>query len=342
MAMPRVEAVVVHYNNWPETRDCLAALERVRYPALSVVVCENGSTDGSRAQLDAWHATRPTSGPPLHARVVHLPTNQGYTGGCNAGIHAALHPPLHPAPDYLWLVNNDAQPEPDALAALVHLAATDPRLGIVGSLLVHRASGRVEALGGGRLVPWLGETPHARAGHDVRATRALHHDAVSQHAAHADRLDFICGASMLVRTAMIHDVGDLDERLFLYADDLEWCLRAIRRGWRIAAAPASVVLHGSGATAKRTPAVADFYHVRNRLLVIRRDRPAHLATAAAYHLVRCVLSKLLRGRWRRAARCWQGLLAGLTEPPLTTTGLSSPSPTPPPAAHATPHAPPRP
>jgi len=291
---PKVYIVVVHYHNWRDTVECLESLRGLAYDNFRVLVADNGSSDESRERLAAWASA---GGPAVE--ILHPGENLGFAGANNLALRHARQ-----AGDgaYAWLLNSDTAAEPDALDALVDQAETDARVAFVGSkLLRYDRPNVLELLGGGRWSRWTGLTHHAMAGQiDFSAP------------APAD-LDFVCGASLLVRLAALDPVGPMDEGYFLYGEDLDWCLRARAAGWKLAVAPASRVRHKGGGAVGARSCVQDYYSVRAALLTVRRFFPWALPTAAACAAARSLLPKLLRCQGRRllaAARGWRDGLLG--------------------------------
>lgn len=215
---PPVTCVVLNWNSWQETLACLASLRDIEYGNATVLVVDNGSTNDSVERIRQAH-------PALE--LICTGRNLGYGGGVNAGIRLALER----GAEFVWLLNNDAKPLPNALSALVGKALEQPDLGAVGSVLMYTGSQtKVQAWGGGRVNCWLGRTSHARSGREDRW------------------FDYLTGASLLLRSAALKKVGLFDEGFFLYWEDTDLSFRLRRQGWRLGVAAGSVVLHKEGAS----------------------------------------------------------------------------------------------
>jgi GT2 family glycosyltransferase len=120
-APPRVTCILLNWNGWGDTLDCLAALKESSYPHLDVMVVDNGSTDESVARIRA-------ANPGL--TLLETGLNLGFAAGNNVGVRHALKN----GADYVWLLNNDTRPAPHALSALIDKVQTDRRIGAVGSV----------------------------------------------------------------------------------------------------------------------------------------------------------------------------------------------------------------
>jgi GT2 family glycosyltransferase len=235
-------AVVVSWNGRDDTLDALDSLR-----GIETVVVDNGSVDGS---ADAIAERFPD------VELVRAGVNLGFAGGNNAGIRRALD---HGA-DWVLLVNNDATVEPGIVEALAAAAALRPDAGVLACKVLFADSDRLWYAGAG-FNPYLGRSRHERFGKPdepgalrdtVRAT----------------------GAGMAVSRAAIDAAGLLDEEFFLYAEDLEWCLRIQAAGFAVLYVPEARVRHrvtaASGGAGSPT---ASYYEARNVLAVVERYRP---------------------------------------------------------------------
>ena len=238
----RVVAVVVSWNG---REDTLAALESLR--GIDVVVVDNGSVDGS---ADAIAERFP------EVELIRAGVNLGFAGGNNAGIRRALDL----GADWVLLVNNDATVEPGIVEALAAAAEARPDAGVLACKVLFADSDRLWYAGAG-FNPYLGRSRHERFGKpDEPGTL--------RDTARAT------GAGMAVSRAAIEAAGLLDEEFFLYAEDLEWCLRIQAAGFAVVYVPEARVRHrvsaSSGGAGSPT---ASYYEARNVLAVVERYRP---------------------------------------------------------------------
>lgn len=234
--------LILNFRTTDLTIDCLRSLEDevTGTRGFRVAVIENASGGDAYARIaralaehgwDAW------------ATVEDSPVNLGFTGGNNRLIRQALA--SADPPEYFLLLNNDTRVEPRALGALVEHMDAHPRAGIAGSLLLS-AEGEVQAspFRFGGLATELNRG--ARLG---LLTRLLRNRAVVMPTPAAPRaVDWVSGASMIVRRTMLDEVGLLDEGLFTYFDDVDLCLRARKAGWETWFVPESRVVHLEGAS----------------------------------------------------------------------------------------------
>ena len=324
---PLVYVVLVNWNGWRDTVECLESLLRSDYANYRVVVCDNGSGDGSLEKIKAWAdgellpetgagelagLTAPPIVKPLRYRecsrleaeqggeggdlpltLVRIGENLGFAGGNNVGIRCALS---RDDCSLVWLLNNDTLVTRQALAALVRRMAEKPDAGICGSkLLYYGEPGLVQGLGGASYNKWLGTNRHL----GYLEPRDLPH---SQEEVEAG-MDYVIGASMLVSRSFLLEVGPMCEEYFLYFEELDWIYRA-RQRFALAYAAESVVYHKEGSSAGTTGAPekkskkVDFFVIRSKLLFTRKFLP--LALPTVYLGLLCTLvNRIRRRQWDR-------------------------------------------
>lgn len=260
---PLVSVIVVNWNGLAYLQDCLASLRAQSYPALEVIVVDNGSTDGSVEYLRAEH----TAG----IRLVESATNTGFTGGNNLGIRAAKGA-------YVALLNNDAAAEPRWVEALVAAAEADPRVGMCASkIYVWDRPGILDCAG--LLV----------SGDGIGRGRARLEPDREEFRQEEDALvPSACAA--LYRRSMLDEIGLFDDEFFAYCEDTDLGLRGVIAGWRCRYVPEAAVRHRySGSSAPHSPFKA-FQVERNRIWVVLKCFPVSLAAVSpAYTLARYAL-----------------------------------------------------
>jgi GT2 family glycosyltransferase len=286
---PKVSVVVVNWNGWQHTIRCLQSLATMDCPGYSVTVVDNGSQDGSAGHIRAaFPATN----------VIETGANLGFAGGANAGIRAALDR----GAAYVWLLNNDVETEPDTLSRLVRAAGAHERTGIVGPSVLRARDGDASM------------EPAAFVWHGELRTPAVCPGTSGDEAFHL--VDDLAGSSMLISSALLREIGSLNERFFHYWEDVEFCARARKAGWLVGHACAARIRHVVGASVRTDSAQGQYYIVRNWLLFARWSGRGGLLT-----MLRCaprmtlgrVLGHrwLLRGRWRLSLASALGALDGV-------------------------------
>jgi hypothetical protein len=344
---PAVAIVIVNWNGWADTIECLESVLRSDYPDFRVIVCDNGSRDGSWQHLEAWaggtldvavaprHRLRALSFPPVPKPVAHRSydrreaestsdawrgaerlvliqtgANLGFAAGANVGVRHAL---AHRDVRYVWLLNNDTVVSPSALTHLVTRMQARPDAGMCGSTVrYYHTPDTIQALGGATYNKWLGATWHIGEGRPAGV-------ATNGHGVEHE-LSYILGASMLVSRSFLEDVGLMAEDYFLFFEELDWAIRGADR-YTLAWAPESVVYHkegvGTGASSdsRRRSAKTEYYHVMNRLKLTRRFYRRALPTVYAGVVVSLV-KRLAEGQWDKA-KVIAKLALGLRHPPTS-------------------------
>jgi GT2 family glycosyltransferase len=290
-----VVALVLNWNGFEDTVECIESILRSDLAPGHVVVLDNGSIDGSTQRLEAWAAAQTLDyvsfASPAEARASDPPSEQlvfiecgrnlGYAGGNNIGIRYAIE--LTGA-EFIWILNNDVVVDHRALRRAVDLAQSDPDIGIVGAkLLRYDEPETIQALGGGYIVPVFC--------HDTQLGSGRHSETAGDKPI---RVDHLIGASLLVRVAAVRDVGLIDESYFLYREETDWCIRMVRRGWKLFCSPNSLVWHKQARSIGFKSPLHDYYAVRNVLHLVRKFYPASLPTAFAYFACRSIAPKLAR------------------------------------------------
>lgn len=259
----RLWIVIVNYRTADLAIDCLHSL----VPQVGdldggrVVIADNASGDGSVEKIEAAIAVAQWS---AWASVLPLARNGGFAYGNNAGIREALSAGAH----CVMLLNPDTIVRNGAIRALVDFMDRHPRAGIAGSLL-ENADGGVDCSAHRIHSPLSELDSGARLG---LLSRLLHHLVVSDRPrSEAHQCDWVSGASLIMRRAVLEDIGPMDERYFLYFEEVDFCCRAKRIGWEVWYVPQSRVMHLEGAAtgiraaAKRRPKY--WYDSRRRFFV---------------------------------------------------------------------------
>ncbi|HKR28989.1 MAG TPA: glycosyltransferase family 2 protein [Terriglobales bacterium] len=334
---PMIAIIVVTWNGWTETIECLESLLRLNYSRFRVFVCDNGSNDleyiGRWANGDLpagcnnprlQHLTIPPVAKPvphlslaagetidLSQRVerlllVQTGANLYYAGGNNVGLRLALS---EPEMEFAWLLNNDTVVDANALTHLVRRMEQKPEAGICGStLLYYDAPEVVQAMGGSTYNAWLARIGQIGTGSSRRDL--LPPEKVES------QMRYVAGASMFLRRELLEKVGLLDERYRVYFEEIDLATR-VRNKYPLAYAPESIVFHKEGAAlgtstlrSRRPSARAQQYSCRNRILFTRIHFPARLAPVLLATLA-SVFARLLTGRMEEFRASLRGLKSGL-------------------------------
>jgi GT2 family glycosyltransferase len=276
MAQPTVSIIVLNYNSRDDTLACLRSLEHLTYLYVEVIVVDNGSTDGT---VEAVREQFPD--------VTLMPTgaNLGFTGGNNVAIRYALNK----GADYIMLLNNDTIVAPDMIDRMLNALERDPSLGVVGPLIYYYDQPEVVWSAGGSIDWQRGMTRMAGIGEEDKG----------QFGENARAVDFVSGCALLARRAVWERVGLLDDQFFMYYEEIEWCVRVNRAGFKIAHVPTAMIWHKISIEARAASPHTFYYMTRNRLLFLGRTGAglrAQLVTLIEY--AHTFTSWTLRPKWR--------------------------------------------
>ncbi len=283
--VPKIIAIVLNWNLPDVTCVCVENLVACDYPNLLVIVVDNGSTDDSVSTIRSRFPG---------VEMVALPVNRGYAAGNNAGIVRALDA----GADWILLVNNDATLAPDAVSQM--LAAGGPKIGLIMPRIDEKLSGRLWRAGS--RVHGLYPLPRRLAERDFVDGTPL-------------EIDFAVGCVLMIRRDVFEGVGFLDERYFMYYEDLDFSSRVRAAGYRIMVAPKARAWHTVGASLQRNSPRRTYLLTRFRTVWCRSQAldVAGIAWWAALTLasLRTLIDAETHGDLNRAAAVIRGLRDGL-------------------------------
>jgi N-acetylglucosaminyl-diphospho-decaprenol L-rhamnosyltransferase len=238
----RILVVVLNYRTADLTIACLRSIAPhvPLLPNMHVVVTDNASGDGSVEKLD-----RVIKGENMSrwAELMPLPRNGGYAYGNNAGVRPALASAA--PPDFVLLLNPDTVLRPNAIQSLVRFMREHPDCGIAGSRL-EDPDGTPQTSAFNFPNAWAELDRGLQLG---LVARLLENKLVRRPIPdHACSVDWVAGASMLVRRAVFEHIGLIDEAYFLYFEEVDFLLRAKRAGFETYYVPDSRVVHHVGAS----------------------------------------------------------------------------------------------
>lgn len=236
-------AVIVNYRSPEMTGEALAALlrELEGVPDARVEVVDNDSGDGSyetlREAIDKLGL-----GPRVRL------TRTTHNGGFGYGNNFAIRPALEAAdtPEYVYLLNSDAFPDPGSIRGLLAFADAHPEVGIVGSY-IHGPDGEPHETA--FRFPSVASELESGARLGILSRLLARHVVALEIPTRPTQVDWLAGASMLIRSSVLRRVGLFDETFFLYFEETDLCRRVQSAGWTTWYVPESKVTHiGSAST----------------------------------------------------------------------------------------------
>ncbi|WP_048160727.1 glycosyltransferase family 2 protein [Thermococcus sibiricus] len=268
---PRVSIIILNWNGWRDTIECLESVYRITYPNYDVVVVDNGSQDDSVQKIKEYaegkvrvnskffeyntenkpikvfevsedDAREGRFNRPLYEKydvdrrmiLIKNKDNYGFAGGNNIGIKFALSV-LNP--EYILLLNNDTVVDPKFLDELVKVAESDEKIGIVGpKIYYYDYKGRSDVIwfDGGRIHWWW--------------LWAYSSSKDSERDTHPRNVEWITGAALMMNTKYFKT---LNSKYFFGNEDVELGIKANRKGLRVICVPSSKVWHKVGVSRKK-------------------------------------------------------------------------------------------
>lgn len=298
MVSGRVAIVILNWNGWLDTIECLESLYQMTYPTFDVIVVDNGSTDESVLKLKEYCAgslkvesrylNYSGSNKPIRMEeviyssgefiavqcpndkslisdrqtliIVKNNNNDGFARGCNIGIDYAV---VGLRPEFILLLNNDTVVLPTLLEGLVNALASCRELAAVSPrVLYYDFNGQENVINstGARVVRWLGTTRNFCVG---RASERCRQDEIAP-------VEIISGACMLVKVSVLNEVGLLDPEYFLGWEETDWCVRASRYNYKVAVVTGVPIWHKEAASTKKIKAYWWYYWMQNRIVFMAK------------------------------------------------------------------------
>jgi GT2 family glycosyltransferase len=288
---PHVSVIILNWNGWADTIECLESLYQINYPNYNVVLVDNDSHDNSIQMIkqycdgglnkdnksfkyhdkykyikiiehneDEIHNLKPKQDPTINGHennVLNLIKNQsnhGFAEGNNIGIRYALKVYN---PDYLLLLNNDTIVDPDFMLEMVRTGEEHGDVGFIGAkTFFYNKENILQAAGGG----------------DVDFKHGVVNEIASnqQDNGEYDRymeMDYVGGACLLCKREVVEQIGVLNTSFFMYWEDVNWCLTGKEYGYKSAYAYKSIIWHKYGTSSQSHFKI--YYLNRNRIYVIK-------------------------------------------------------------------------
>ena len=288
---PYVCIIILNWNNWHDTLECLKSVFNIDYQEYQVVIVDNGSEDNSISMIKKFcHDHKTSDKKPIElleleegdlklfsSKKSNLKTyysdeqliliknsrNYGFTKGNNIAIEFVFQ---NFTADYILLLNNDTIVDNQFLNELIRVGESDKNIGFIGpKIYFYEYAGKqyskIIQYAGGKQNLWTFEPSPIGYGEIDRGQYEKNR-----------KVDFISGACLLAKTPMIREIGLLDEDFFSYREENDWCMRANERGWSTFFAFKSIIWHKSQGSTKNKnfKPILLYYMTRNRFLFMKK------------------------------------------------------------------------
>jgi len=224
---PHIAIILIDYNSKNITEKCIESLKHLDYENFDIIIVDNSSKiefSDSFIKKQQLHYIKNSQ-------------NLGFAKACNIGIkYAQSELPS----DYFWILNNDTTVARDSLKNMVNRSTTQ-NYAITGSKIIDPQTTKIQCLAGGYLNKLIGKSNFIKKDSELQ------------------KLEYICGASMLIAKNTITKVGYFDEDFFLYYEDNEFCRRALEHGLTIGYCEEAEIFHIESSTTGKIPRTKIFY-----------------------------------------------------------------------------------
>jgi hypothetical protein len=301
MSHPKVSIIIPNWNGLEDTSECIESLKKVTYPNYEVIVVDNASEGNDVQALSERFGD--------YIQMVRNDRNYGCGEGYNSGIRYALK---NSQPEYFLLLNNDVVVAPAFLSELVKVAESDAHIGIVGpKIYYYDYNGRKDVIWSvGGKTRWWSPIMHRQIGKnddDLPKYQTVR------------SMNWVSGTVLMLKSKLIEKVGLLNPWYFFSHEDIEYCLKARRLGFKVIYVPSAKVWHKVGASAKKAhityfspsayyylikqnfPLVVYIYHLLLSPIVLSIWASLHLVRYRDIRALRWFLTDLIRfvSQWRR-------------------------------------------
>ena len=274
MKEPLVWILILNYNKWQDTIECIASLRENNYNNYEILIVENGSTNDSFNIL---------SEKLNDVEIVRIKENAGYTGGINYGLEVLLKRKS----DYVLLLNNDTLVGKDFLLLLVESMERNKNAAAACSTILTNHNRKEIWYASGKVIKWRGLAVHTDKGKtfDINKYPSI------------VKTEFITGCLMLLRTEYLPRIGLENDKIFLNLDDIEYSIRIRKKGYDLLYVPASIIYHK--VLGEKENPYKVYYTVRNRLLLIRIAFSGFYKIIAYLYFLSIIFFKLIIWRFTK-------------------------------------------
>jgi len=275
--MALISVITVNYKQLGVTLDFLKSIKsHAADLPIEVIVVDNASTVDCGPDLKS-----------VLPDVIYIRSeeNLGFAGGNNLGIKQATG-------DYLFLLNNDTEITAQLFGKLMHELEIHPEVGLISPLLLYFEDKQcIQYAGYSKMNYFTGRN----------SARGVMERDIGQYDAVSEEIGYCHGAAMMCRRRDMEQVGLMDERYFLYYEELDWCEKFKRAGFKTWFCGGAKVYHKESISVGKESALKCYFMARNRMLFIRKNTSAFTSLCFGFFFVlvastKQALTYLVKGR----------------------------------------------
>lgn len=257
---PKVSIIIVNYNGYEDTIECLQSLRHINYSNYEIIVVDNASTDDSAERLK---------------EIIHNHNNEillisTINGGFSAGNNIGMKYALDHQSDFCLLLNNDTVVEPDFLKILIEPFGRIENCGLTIGKIKYESQREIIWYAGGELNLRTARTAH------------WHYREQDTFIDNETEVSFATGCCMCLSRNAIETIGLMNEDYFMYVEDVEYCIRLKNAGLLMLYTPSAIIYHKVNASSESTSSFSQFYIIRNKLMLIQQCFQKSKNTAFLY------------------------------------------------------------
>ncbi|MCM8709411.1 glycosyltransferase family 2 protein [Clostridium sp. SYSU_GA19001] len=293
--MNKTIIILVNYNNFTDTIQCVNSLKKLTNKNYEIVIVDNGSQNNSVEEIKK-------SLPNI--KLIETGKNLGFAGANNVAIKYGLENNA----DFYLLLNNDTIVEPDFLDNMMEIFKNYSKVGIVGSKIMYYGNKKLIWYAGGK-VNWL----KFRVEHfGLKEIDKGQYDNESE-------VDFITGCNMLIKKEVLENIGLLEEDYFMYYEDVDFCIKAMMKGYKLIYTPKAVIYHKvSVASGGEDSAFAIKWNTRNKIIFMNKFKKkvklfsylVSIAGISVSNIKKWIMYKI-KGDYNRASALVEGTIEGI-------------------------------
>ncbi len=288
----KVSIVIVNWNNYKDTIECLKSLLKLQYKKYKIIIVDNNSMDNSVENLcqycikdnvkffvinnneidnDTWQNNK--------IIIYKNDRNSGFAGGTNIGIKLSQQFNM----EYTWLLNNDTEVEKDVLDKLLQYSL-EYKNAIIGAKLIYYYNNNIiQSIGGSLKIKDM--ITGKSYGNNVK-------DSEEYNLVYEP--DYINGASMFMPSRLFEEIGYFDEKFFLYWEETDLCFRAKNKNWKMVYCPEAKIMHKEGGTTNKVKYLPLYYYTRNCLYFYKKNNIKGLSFMLVFGYLFKVIKRIIK------------------------------------------------